>query len=394
MSIYTHVCYGCAACQQICPQQAIQMVNDSTGQMHPQINKDRCTDCHLCKSVCPHFQSHPKHFPKFGYAAVCTDKELLRQAASGGVFSALAKRFLECGGVVFGACMSKGFETDLLQHIMIDKLESLPCLQGSKYAHSSTAKTYKQVKEQLESGRPVLFSGTPCQVDGLYGFLQRKHYDNLWTIDLICHGTPPSKLLDDYLSYIEQKNHIQVSKYIFRGKKNGWGKFAYRLVYRSKRGKTYEVEKPANRSSYYWLFLHGAIYRDVCYTCPYATMRRVGDLTIGDWWGIEKEYPEYIGNGANQFQLSEGVSCILVNTEQGAKALTQFGAYLKRSPTAPETISRENKQLKMPQVPPPYRNSLIKLYQEKGYWGIEEWYKKRLGYKYWAYRIWDKVLKK
>ena len=289
--------------------------------------------------------------------------------------------------------MSRESGKFVLQHIMVDDVKNLYLLQGSKYAHSSTAAIYSQVKEQLKSGRPVLFSGTPCQVDGLYGYLQRKYYDNLWTVDLICHGVPSADILNDYLSYIEQKSHICVSEYIFRGKANGWGKFAYRLKYRSRNGVEREIERPASRSSYYWLFLHGALYRENCYTCSYTNMNRVADLTIGDWWEIEKEYPTYIGSGPDQFQPSEGISCVLVNTEHGENALTQFGGYLKKRPTAPEAVARGNRQLQAPQIPPPYRERLMEMYREKGYAGIEKWYRKRLGYKYWAYKIWDKITK-
>lgn len=391
MRIYEDACYGCAACKQICPKQAIQMVSDPQAGMRPRVDSSRCSACRLCQAVCPNRTGSLRHIPKRGYAAVCTDNEILRRSASGGVFSALAKAFLECGGAVCGCIMSIGPQKFVLRHTMVERMEDLPALQGSKYAHSSTEEIYGHVKEQLKTGRPVLFSGTPCQIDGLYGFLRKERYDNLWTADLICHGVPPAEILEGYLSCMGQKNRIRA--FAFRSKGSGWGTFAYKLTYRSETGAEWEIERPASRSSYYWLYLHGAIYRESCYRCPYAGMSRVADLTMGDWWGIEKEYPDYMGTQANQFQPSAGVSCLLVNTEHGEEALTKFGNYLKKRPTAPEAIARGNRQLQAPQVPPPYRELLMKLYQEEGYPGVERWYGKRLGYKRWAYAIWDRMTK-
>ncbi len=272
----------------------------------------------------------------------------------------------------------------------MDSLEELPRLQGSKYAHSSTEGIYRQVREQAESGRLVLFSGTPCQVDGLYGFLRGKTYENLYTVDLICHGVPDAAMLEYYIRHMERTQHIHVTSLSFRGKREGWGTFNYRLRYRTRRGAEREIERPANRSSFYRLFLHGTIYKEACYACPYASMARVSDLTIGDWWGIDREYPAYIGEGAHQFRRADGISCLLVNTEHGEAALAQFGADLHIEPTDPAAVAKGNRQLREPQVPSPDREEVMARYRNGGWAAVEWWYGRQLGYKRWVYRVYDR----
>ncbi len=380
MKIYRNLCFGCGACRQTCPVNAITMDPDGQGALHPQIDEALCIACGLCEAVCPDRNPAPRFRPAEGYAAVCRNADLLENAASGGAFSALAKAVLEQGGSVFGSAYPEGTESFAPVHTPIDSPEDLWRLQGSKYAQSDTTEIYGQVKNRLEAGRTVLFSGTPCQVDGLYGFLRGKRYANLWTVDLICHGVPSGKLLDDYLRSLEKKSRISVQEFLFRGKYSRWGAFAYRLKY-SRKGKHKEIQRPANRSSYYWLFLKGAIYRDNCYSCPYASLERTADLTLGDWWGIQQEYPEYVSGQPGTFSLETGISCVLVNTAHGRDAMERFGAYLETKPTAPDAAARWNHQLCHPQQIPAERQAFLDAYSRRGYEGVAQWYEKRNGIK-------------
>ncbi len=389
MEIYQTNCYGCGACVQACPHQAVRLLPGEDGACLPQVEPDLCSGCQLCRRVCPDWNPQPRNRPTEGYAAVCTDREMLKHAASGGAFSALAKAVLEQGGAVFGCAMPEQEGCFVPRHEMVERQEDLWRLQGSKYAQSNTSEVYRQVKQQLKTGRPVLFSGTPCQVDGLYGFLQTRNQENLWTVDLICHGVPSGNMLEEYLHSMEARKKIRVLEFAFRGKSAGWGQFFYRMKYRTSTGQIREIQRPASRSSFYWLFLKGAAYRENCYACPYAGMYRAADLTIGDWWGIRQEYPAYLGENADQFREEEGVSCVLVNTQRGREALDRFGCYLRKRPTDPEAIARGNKQLRQPQEKPAVREDVMTLYRKSGYAAVEKWYARRLGLKGRLYGLLD-----
>ncbi len=389
MQIYREQCYGCGACSAVCPHDAIRMADGADGQRIPQIDPTKCTHCGFCSQVCPDRIHHKSNRPDKAYAAVCEEKKLLRASASGGAFAALANGILSQDGVVFGSAMPEGEKRP--RHIMIESVQQISQLQGSKYAQSETCRIYPLVKQKIKQGVPVLFSGTPCQVAGLRGYLQGKEYKNLLTVDLICHGVPSGSMLESYLEHLEQREHIQVKMFSFRGKQEGWGKFRFSMRYNRISGQERQLDRPANRSSYYWLFLKGATYRESCYHCPYACMERVSDLTIGDWWGIQEAYPDYIGKESNQLDPNEGISCVLVNTKMGENALEKYGCLLKLLPTDPDAVANGNRQLRQPQVAPEFRDAIMELYKNGGYPAVEQWYQKRLGWKGKLRRLKDRM---
>lgn len=295
-------CVGCRSCLQICPKNAISMQEDYEGFYYPVIS-DKCIDCGICRKHCPVLVNPKQNLFNQEYVGlVLRDKIILEKSSSGGVFAGIAKFFLADSGYVFGCRFSENLEAE---HVGINSLDLLKDLQGSKYVASNTKETYAQVKAILKDGKRVLYSGTPCQIAGLYAFLG-KDFENLYTIDLICHGTPSQKLFSKYIAWLGKHYHDKIIYYGFRDKDvGGWscgGKFKTKT-------KTKTKTNEAVCDPYYASFLRGETYRESCYSCRFANMNRVGDLSIGDFWGIEKRFPQFVSK--------DGVSICLINSQKG-----------------------------------------------------------------------------
>ena len=299
----TDFCTGCRACEQLCPKNCISMKVSEEGFLFACIDESICINCGLCHKRCPQNNIQEKHEP-LNVLAVRYNKDAeLKNSASGGAFVAVAHEMLSQGGVVFGAAYLDDWKVG---HISVRTATELWKLQGSKYVQSDTQKTYAEVKAYLDEGKMVLFSGTPCQIGGLRAFL-RKDYDNLLTIDLICHGVASPILFQKYIEWLGRTTKGKILYYNFRDKSGGWG-----LGYRAKtKTKTKTKTRPANLDPYYYHFLKGDTYRECCYHCIYCTKGRVGDITVGDYWGIEKEHPS--------FYSTKGVSVMLLNTDKAVK---------------------------------------------------------------------------
>lgn len=324
-------CVGCRACQQICPKQAITMQENEEGFIYPHINPEKCIKCNLCNKICPILKEKQENLPLEMYACVNKSKETLLKSSSGGFFTVLAEYVLQKDGCVFGSSFSEDLK---VHHIMIEKIEQLDLLRKSKYVQSNTGNTYREAKEELETGRLVLYTGTPCQIAGLKSFLQ-KDYSNLITIDLICHGVPSQKLFDAYLRYIGKGKNI--TEYNFRDKE--WNKIATMISYK-RNNKVKKIKNP-NLDPFYYAFSTGKTMRECCYQCKFANLHREGDYTIGDFWGIEKYNKKIKSNN--------GSSLVLINTEKG---LEIFKTYLKNKIEYDKTENREieidNKNLYRP----------------------------------------------
>ena len=366
-------CCGCSACASICPKGAIEMKPDDQGFIYPVVDSKLCVSCGACKKVCAYQNKNLLHEPLQAYAAVNRKQEQLAKSASGGVFAAVATYFLENGGVVFGASLDFENGQPIPHLIGIENIEQLERIQGSKYVQSAVEETYKQARQNLNEGKKVLFSGTPCQIAGLYGYL-KKDYNNLWTIDVICHGVPNAKFFNDYLGVEAKKRGGVPIGYSFRDKKRGWGMNA-RLDLKSQSGKEKSVYIPARLTSYNTLFLDGDIYRENCYKCPYARKERVADMTIGDFWGIEREHPELLKQ--NEFDERKGVSCIIVNTENGIELCKKLSDKMCLSDSSFEKIAKKNGQLNHPTVQSKRRTTVMEIYDEFGYDGMEKWFRKK-----------------
>lgn len=340
MEKITDYCTGCRACEQLCAHHAISMLPDKEGFLTACIDEDKCIDCGLCRKRCPQNTLVEKTSPKLSMAVRDKDDAELKISASGGAFAAVAKVVLAHGGMVVGAAYN---EDMTVSHIVVEVAEDLPLLQSSKYVQSNTDTTYLQVKEALKQGREVLYSGTPCQIGGLKAYLHRD-YDNLYTMDLICHGVASPKLFAKYLVWLGGKMGGKIIGYDFRDKSCGWG-----LDYMTKT-KTKTKTKPSTLDPYYFHFLKGTTYRECCYRCNYCTKERVGDITVGDYWGIEKEHPK--------FYSPKGVSCMLMNTDKGKKLWDIVSDKFYSLESTFEKVARANHNLSHPTLRSPMRDTI------------------------------------
>ena len=299
-------CTGCAACVNVCPVGAITLVADEEGFLRPDILGDRCVACGKCTNVCP--QISPIDIPdepKMVFACWHRDRFVRRESTSGGAFSALAEEILHCGGKVYGAAFN-GFPH--VAHVGIDNVHELKRLQGSKYVQSEIGHVFEKVKEDVSKGRRVLFSGTPCQVAGLYAYLGNRHKGQLVTIDLVCHGVPSPMVFADYVKWIERKNDANVVEYRFRNKNMGW--YLHSTKIGLSNGKTileHFFKNPFSRG-----FLRDYFLRPSCHVCPYAGVNRPADITLSDFWG-------YKGNRRDCLDRDDdkGVSMVMLNTSTG-----------------------------------------------------------------------------
>ena len=302
-SISKDKCTGCGMCLQICPVNAIKMVANKEGFLEPKINKNKCTNCGLCYKKCPAVNKiNIKRLDKpIVYAAKTTDDKLLKNSSSGGIFSIIAKYVLTNQGTVYGCA----FDSELkANHIKITKEEDLSKLRGSKYVQSDTKNTFKEVKKDLSLKKLVLYSGTPCQIAGLVKFLG-KNYDNLILVDFVCHGVPSQKLFQKYIKYLEDKQKSKLIYYSFRNKeKTMWGN-SIKMEFENGKKKYL----PAALDPFYRSYIDGVISRECCYNCKYSSDKRYSDITLMDYWGIEKEHPDFFD--------ANGVSAVMINTKNG-----------------------------------------------------------------------------
>jgi coenzyme F420-reducing hydrogenase beta subunit len=261
-------------------------------------------------------------------------------------------------------------------HICIRDVSELGKLQGSKYVQSDLGSCFYRVRECLREKIPVLFAGTPCQVDALKHFLNPDERLQLYTMDLVCHGVPSAELFRAYLKHMKK----DVTSFWFRSKSEGWGlrgSYTYRCGSMEK-----TKDLPPNLSSYYSYFLESEIYRESCYTCPYANGDRVGDLTIGDFWGIENAHPEHLKENGGLLDSKKGVSMIFANTAKGLELLETYGNELLLLPAEAGKVIQGNRQLAKPSCHTPLRDALAEIYAAKGYSGVEKLWRKKLGIRY------------
>lgn len=366
-------CCACGACAAICPKQAIEMKTDEYGFLYPVIDNDKCIGCGACKKVCGYSSPEKMDSPKKVLAAAGKNSELIEKSASGAVFAVIAEQFLSEQGMVYGAALVYDGEELKAMHIGIDDKNDLYKLQGSKYVQSFMGETYKKVKNDLDNGRKVLFSGTPCQINGLNSFL-KKEYDNLLTIDIICHGVPNNQWFQEYLKIFENKLKGKIYNYHFRDKKFGQG-YHTKIEYSDKSGNNRIYHCDGNLTSYLYYFLRAEMNRPNCYTCPFAGKNRVSDITLGDFWGINKIHSEELVK--NKMTDDKGVSCILVNTEKGEKALEAVNTKLVSFESEFDNVSKYNRQLIAPSQSNGERQSLMELYKRGGYIQIENNFRKK-----------------
>lgn len=305
-------CCGCGACADICPVSAITMKNDIIGNKYPIINEEICINCGACTRVCGfHKVISTDSNQKTGYVAVGTDSELLKKSASGGIFSTIAKSILSEGGIVYGASLWLEKGKVRCEHIPIESIDELYKIQGSKYVQSSTDSVFTAVRVQLKTGRRVLFGGTSCQVASLKKFLG-KDYENLITVDLVCHGVPSVKVLQEFLDYKSSLLGEEIIDFTFRVREGNNRPYVLTITSKDKVGKIHKRQESLRNSSFYRLFMTRGCYRPSCYNCPFASINKPADMTLGDF------YPTNADANINQvFGKGEMLSSVFTHTEKG-----------------------------------------------------------------------------
>lgn len=358
-------CCGCTSCSNICPQKCIEIKQDENGFWSAYYDEDKCINCDLCKKNCPMIKKIGNKSFKV-YAAASDDVEIYSNSSSGGVFSHIARVVLGRKGIVYGC----GYDNQLVPtHLAVVDYSDIEKLRRSKYVQSRIGETYKKIRENLNDGIEVLFAGTPCQVAGLKIFLG-KQYEKLTTIDLICHGTPSSKMFASNVAWVSDRYGSKLLRYEFRLKTERSKKIkSYSCYYKFDTGR--EIVIPYYKDPFFNEFYDTTSLNECCYSCPYASEERPGDITIGDFeWG-KKYHPELNDFGE--------ISCVLVNTEKGETILDNVVFGLRLIETTMERIEEKNLNLIRPTIRPKYRDSIYKEITEKGYskWAKEYFYSLR-----------------
>ena len=307
------LCSGCHSCYSVCPTNSIKMEADVEGFLYPVVNETKCVECKLCEKSCPILNSNVKSqkTPK-AFAAFSKDENVINNSSSGGVFYHIAKMIIDDGGVVFGAAFDDNFN---VEHKAIDSLADIRLLQGSKYVQSKIGDTYKQAKQFLKNGRKVLFSGTPCQIEGLRAFLGQE-YDNLYVLDFICHGVPSPKVWQMYVKHREKIASSKTKSVEFRNKKYGWESFSLKFGYSNDT----EYTRNLFDDPYMKGFLSDLYLRTSCYNCRAKGLDRLSDITLADFWGAEAIVPEMY----NKF----GTSLVLINNKKGEYVFEKINSNL------------------------------------------------------------------
>lgn len=353
-------CYSCHSCVLSCPKNAIRMQETAEGFLYPDVNAE-CVHCGICIRACPALTPPVVETENIrqSFAAWLQDDDKILQSSSGGAFTGLAEKVIAENGIVFGAA----YNDDLsVSQISVDNLKDLQELKGSKYVESYTGDSFKQAKLVLDSGKTVLYSGTPCQIAGLKSFLGTD-YDNLLTVDLVCHGVPSRKLFAKWIEWLEIKVKEKIVYIGFRDKDaGGWscgGKF---------KTKTKTRILDAFLDPYYASFLRYETYRESCYTCPYSSMNRPGDISIGDFFEAPVLYPEI-----RNLNTAKGISLVVLNNRKAMKFFESVKNQFKLLPVDECRYVPVKGNLKNPSPRPAIRNTI---YEEIDLVSADNFFKK------------------
>lgn len=364
-------CCGCGACFAACGHDAIMQEEDSEGFFYPKVDKSLCLDCGLCETACPIIYRDSKTIIEStikNFGLVNKSIEITQSSSSGGVFYELCYRTILGGGVVYGAIYNEHLH---VKHARVDSIENIPLLQGSKYVQSELNGIFQRVKDDLKRGICVLFSGTPCQVEGLKLFL-RKEYSMLLTVDIICHAVPSPKVYGDYLLFIEDKTKQKINKIVMRDKRKGGGK-PYRSALSLENKELFDTELSNLWNKIYFSKL---IDRPSCHKCRFTNFNRAGDITLGDFWGGEIAYPEL-------FALNQGVTLCMCNTLKGLEILETIKSNFFWMETQISECSQPS--LNIPTEPSSMRSFFWNEYENHSF----EYLAKR----YWGYGISNKTIR-
>lgn len=360
-------CCGCTACASICNHDAITMKPDALGFLYPEVDKEKCVDCGLCEKVCAFNDNYDTSLnldKPLAYGARHKDMNEVETSRSGAAFIAISDYILEQGGDVYGAGYTDHFR---VVHKRATTKEERDEFKGSKYVQSDMTGVFRQVKQDLRDGLTVLFSGTPCQTSGLNSYIGKRLRENLFLVDIVCHGVPSPYMWRDYIAYLEKKQGSPIVWVNFRDKqKYGWA--AHHETFKFKMG--------GGKMSFTYLFYKHIMFRKSCRNCHFTNTKRPSDITIADFWGWEKTNPNF--NADNK-----GCSLVLLNTEKGRKLFEAVHDRLNTMPAKLEDCLQPN--MMHPSEIHPRREKFEEEYAKKGFkyvyfkYGEEGWrYKLRI----------------
>ena len=364
-------CCGCNACRSICPKACISMKSDEEGFLYPIVDSELCINCGLCEKVCPVLNQDSPRKPFKVYAAKNNSDEVRLESSSGGIFSVIAEGIIEKGGVVFGAKFDKDWN---VVHAWTDTKNGLAQFRGSKYVQSIIGETYKEAETFLQQGRTVLYSGTPCQIAGLRKYL-RRDFDNLFTIDVVCHGVPSPLVWREYIKSLFGENGTigknlvlatqnpicTITGISFRDKSKGWKNYCFKIGYTtslisestpSASEINYYIE-PVSLNMFMDGFLKNIYLRPSCYDCASKSGKSGSDVTIADFWGVNNVLPE--------LDDDKGVSAVLLNTDR-----ISLGKQVQLTTIRYEDVYASNSMIEQSVAEPKERELFWREYPKQG----------------------------
>ena len=347
-------CSGCHACYNACPKQCISMIADSEGFLYPCIDEAECVGCGLCESVCPIItlkKSNKLEEEITAYGVYSKNEDIRMESSSGGLFTEIATYVIENDGVVFGASFNDDFS---VSHKSAKAVDGLAQFRGSKYVQSTVGNAYKEAEECLKSGKLVLFTGTPCQIGGLYSYL-RRDYSNLITQDIVCHGVPSPMVWEKYREYQNELNDSQINNVSFRNKSQGWKSYSILIGFEN----GIEHNKKASNDLYMQCFLRNLCLRPSCYDCNFKSKIRQSDITLADFWGSQSIMPE--------MDDDKGLSLVLINSPKGQEVLDNISVKLAMKKADINEALKCNPSAVSSVKIPKKRKAFLKYMRKKGF---------------------------
>lgn len=359
-------CTGCGACAAVCPVGAISLREDENGFRAPVVCRQTCIDCGRCTASCPVLNPPVQkgRIDPTAWAFRLKDEKTLHRSASGGAFAMLAREIFQRKGTVWGAVWNQ--EHDVV-YACAETEEQLTPLHGSKYVQSDASGAYAEIKKQLREGRTVLFTGVPCQVAGLYGFLGTCDHPNLYTAEIVCHGGGSPRMLRDHITNIGEQQNSPVVRIDHTSKCRPWSILIQKTICMGLQNGE-QIVRDSSEDAYLSLFLNGVVYRDSCYTCPFASLPRIADITLGDFFGFGVPV-------RHRFKTQGGISQIVVNTGRGQALFDEACAkYGMRQQCRMEECMIFNHNLWRPSPRHALRDEVFDTYRKEGFKAVEQKY--------------------
>lgn len=333
-------CCGCSACAQVCPRECISMREDAQGFLYPEIDSSRCVDCRLCQKTCP-VQAQRNPGPANAYLAYCREDSVRKTSSSGGIFTLLAEEIWKNKGKVCAAVYGEAFR---VEHIVTEDASQIGRMRKSKYMQSDLKNCFCEIKASLEAEKEVLFVGTPCQTAGLRKYL-KKDYSGLFCVDIVCHGVPSYKVFQKYIA--DTFPGRKLSHVDFRDKTTGWKN--YSVTFSFSDGGTERMKR--ERCLYFNGFVQNLFLRPSCYHCQFKDENYESDLTLGDFWGIERIFPEKDDD--------KGAGLVLVHTNKGEQLLTSLKSRIYLEKVSGREYIQRNPSICLPAAENPKRGEFF-----------------------------------